>query len=56
MCERNRYVNDHGITVKDKNGVVISYGYVSKDLGVELYTDVDKDGKVTRVEIDLRLN
>jgi hypothetical protein len=40
------------ITVKDKNGVITAYGYRLKDLGVEFYTDFDKDGKVKRVEID----
>jgi hypothetical protein len=39
------------ITVKDKDGVVTAYGYRIKDLGVEFYTDFDKDGKVKRVEI-----
>ena len=39
------------ITVKDKNGVITAYGYRMKDLGVEFYTDFDKDGKVKRVEI-----
>jgi hypothetical protein len=40
------------VTVKDKNGIITSYGYHMKDVGVEFYTDFDKDGKVKRVEID----
>ena len=39
------------ITIKNKNGVVTTYGYNLKDLDVAFYVDFDKDGKAWQVEV-----
>ena len=40
--------------VKDKNGVVTAYGYELKDLDADFFANFDKDGKVWRVEVNLK--
>lgn len=40
-------------TYKNKDGVIIAYGYNRKDLGVSLYPNFDAEtGKLTRVEVN----
>jgi hypothetical protein len=41
-------------TVKDKDGVVIAYGYKLKDMGANFFANFDKNGKVVRVEVSLK--
>lgn len=41
-------------TAKDKNGVVTAYGYELKDPNADFFANFDKDGKMWRVEVNLK--